>query len=333
MCTAISFLSHNHYFGRTLDLEYTYDEQIVITPRNFPFHYRELPTDQDHYAIIGIATVMDGYPLYYDACNEHGLSIAGLNFVCNAVYRPWEEGMCNLAQFELIPWILGRCRTVSEACSELGCINVLDIPFRPDLPVARLHWMIADKTRSIVVEPTANGLCIYDNPVGVLTNNPPFPHQLRHLSLYRNLTPQEVSDARFSSNFPLSTDTRGTGAMGLPGDWSSPSRFVRAAFVKMNALSKSTEVDSVNQFFHILGTVEQVEGCLRIKEAHERTQYTSCCNSERAIYYCKIHGNHQITSVSLLQEALDACELRSYPLTKEEHFFFPQDHAAPTSPR
>jgi len=112
--------------------------------------------------------------------------------------------------------------------------------------------------------------------------------------------------------------------MGLPGDWTSPSRFIRAAFVKMNALSKETEGDSVNQFFHILGTVEQVEGCLRLDGGYERTQYTSCCNTDQAIYYCKTYGNHQITSVSLLREALDACQLQTYPLAKEEQFFSPQ---------
>ena len=325
MCTAISFLSRDHYFGRTLDLEYTYDEHIVVTPRHFPFHYRELPTDRDHYSIIGIATVMDDYPLYYDACNEHGLSIAGLNFVGNAVYHPWEEGMCNLAQFELIPWLLGRCQTVAEARAELEHINLLDVPFRPDLPVARLHWMIADRGQSIVAEPTSNGLFIYDNPVGILANNPPFPNQLERLSVYQNLTSQEESTARFSNDFPLTPDTRGTGAIGLPGDWSSPSRFVRAAFAKMNAIPKETEEDSVNQFFHILGSVEQIEGCLRLGDALERTQYTSCCNTDRAIYYCKTYGNHQITAVPLPRTDVDSCDLQVYSLVTKECFFCPRD--------
>lgn len=324
MCTAISFLSNDHYFGRTLDLEYVYDEHIVITPRLFPFHYRELPTDQNHYAIIGIATVMDGYPLYYDACNEHGLCIAGLNFVGNAVYHPWEEGMCNLTQFELIPWLLGRCQTVAEARAELEHINLLDVSFRQGLPIAKLHWMIADQSSSIVVEPTSRGLSIYDNPIGVLTNNPPFPNQLEHLSLYQNLTPQEESSPRFASTFPLTPDTRGTGAMGLPGDWSSPSRFVRASFAKMNAMSKKSEEDSVNQVFHVLGSVEQIEGCLRLGNAMERTQYTSCCNANRAIYYCKTYGNHRITAVSLLQADIDSCDLQGYPLVTMECFHCPQ---------
>ena len=325
MCTAISFLSNNHYFGRTLDLEYTYDEQIVVTPRCFPFRYLDLPTDKEHHAMIGIATVIDGYPLYYDACNEHGLGIAGLNFVGNAVYRPWEEGMYNLTQFELIPWLLGRCKSLTEARAELGHINLLNVAFRQDLPVAKLHWMLSDKSGSIVVEPSADGLCIYDNPIGVLTNNPPFPQQMQNLSLYQNLTANEPDQPQFARGFSQSPISRGTGAIGLPGDWSSPSRFVRAAFAKMSATPKESEEDSVNQFFHILGTVEQVEGCLRLREMLERTQYTSCCNTNRAIYYCKTYECHQITAVPLSMADINASSLQSYPLARQEHFSIPKE--------
>ncbi len=324
MCTAISYLSNHHYFGRTLDLEYTYDEHIVITPRHFPFRYLDFPTDETHYAIIGIATIMDGYPLYYDACNEHGLGIAGLNFVGNAVYRPWEEGMYNLAQFELIPWLLGRCRTLAEARTELGRINLLDVAFHRDLPVARLHWMLSDRSGSIVVEPTAGGLCIYENPMGVLTNNPPFPHQLEALSIYQNLTAEEPPAPRFGCNLIQSPISRGTGALGLPGDWTSPSRFVRAAFAKLNATQKETVEDSVNQFFHVLGAVEQIEGCLRLGEALERTQYVSCYDTEGGTCYCKTYENHQISAVSLSKESVNTSDLQVYPLVKKEQFHFPK---------
>ena len=325
MCTAISFVSDHHYFGRTLDLEYTYDEHIVITPRRFPFRYLDLPTDTDHYAMIGIATIMDGYPLYYDACNEHGLGIAGLNFVGNAVYRPWEEGMYNLAQFELIPWLLGRCRNLADAKTELMRINLLDISFRRDLPVARLHWMLSDKSGSIVVEPSADGLCIYDNPIGVLANNPPFQSQMENLSLYQNLTAEELPSPRFAKNFMHAPISRGTGALGLPGDWTSPSRFVRAAFAKLNATQKENAEDSINQFFHILGAVEQIEGCLKLGNSLERTQYTSCYDTARGICYCKTYENHRITAVPLHNDSIDSSRLQSYPLVKKEQFYFPKE--------
>ena len=321
MCTAISYQANSHYFGRTLDLEYTYHESVTVTPRRFPFPYADHPTDGTHYAIIGIATVMDGYPLYYDAVNEHGLGIAGLNFVGNAVYHPKRTGMLNLAQFELIPRLLGRCKNLSEARSELERINLLEHPFRPDLPLARLHWMLSDRSGSVTAEPMADGLHIYENPLGVLTNNPPFPYQMENLCHYRNLSPREEA-SRFSETLPLPVSSRGMGAMGLPGDLSSPSRFVRAAFVKLNSVMPTTESASVSQFFHILGSVEQVEGCVRLDRENERTQYTSCCNTDQGTYYYTTYSNRQITAVSLFGEDLNGCELRVYPLVTEEQILF-----------
>ena len=120
MCTALAMSGKDRYFGRNLDLEYSYIETITITPRNFPFAFRKKETIAHHYAMIGTAYVRDGYPLYYDATNEKGLSMAGLNFPGNAVYKPYVIGRENVAPFELIPWILGQCATVKEAKEKLS---------------------------------------------------------------------------------------------------------------------------------------------------------------------------------------------------------------------
>lgn len=318
MCTAISLLAHEHYFGRTLDLEHTYAEAVTVTPRRFPFSYRANAADREHHAIIGIATVMDGYPLYYDAVNEHGLCMAGLNFVGNAVYHPHRSGMTNLTQFELIPWILGKCRTVAEAREALERINLTDQSFRSDLPVPQLHWIISDKSGSIVAEPMQEGIMIYDDPVSILTNNPPFPFQMEHLTLYRRVS-AATEDQKIFQAPALPVCSRGMGAMGLPGDWSSPSRFVRAAFVKGNARVPNQESAAVGQFFHILGTVEQVEGCVAAENGRlVRTQYTSCCNADRGVYYYTSYGNHTITAVSMGKENLDGEALCVYPLVTQE---------------
>ena len=318
MCTAISFLTRDHYFGRTLDLEHTYTEAVTITPRRFPLSYRANETDRDHCAIIGIATVADDYPLYYDAVNEHGLCMAGLNFVGNAVYHPCRDGKINLAQFELIPWILGKCRTVSEARWELSRINLIDQAFRPDLPTAQLHWLISDRSGSVVAEPMSEGLVIHDNPLEVLTNNPSFPFQLEHLALYRHLG-AVTSEQRCFREPPLPVYSRGMDAVGLPGDWSSPSRFVRAAFVKGNAAVSDTDTAAISQCFHILGTVEQVAGCVAAENGEwVRTQYTACCNADTGVYYYTTYGNRRITAVSLQKENPDGDQLHTYPLITQE---------------
>ena len=120
MCTAITYQTKDHYFGRNLDLDYVYQETVTITPRRYPLRFRQMGTLDRHYAMIGMACVMEDYPLYYDAVNEKGLGIAGLNFVGNAHYHPPMEGKENITQFDLIPRILGTCATVKEARQELA---------------------------------------------------------------------------------------------------------------------------------------------------------------------------------------------------------------------
>jgi choloylglycine hydrolase len=271
-----------------------------------------------HHAIIGMAFVTDDYPLYYDAVNEKGLGIAGLNFVGNAVYRAHQDGKDNIAQFELIPWILGQCESVDEAEALMKKINILNTPYSDRLPLAALHWMISDSSRSITVESVADGIRVYDNPVGVLTNNPPFDKQMFALNNYRYLSPKSPEN-RFSKDLDLELYSRGMGAMGLPGDLSSQSRFIRVAYTKMNSFSDETENASVSQFFHILGSVDQQRGCCDLgDDKFEITLYTSCCNATRGIYYYTTYDNHQITAVDMHRENLDADKLVRYPLIREQ---------------
>ena len=214
--------------------------------------------------------------------------------------------------------ICTTAHTDEEARALLEKANIVNIPFSDQLPLAQLHWLVADKTGSITVESTADGLHIYDNPVGVLTNNPPFPQQLFALNNYRALSPRTPAST-FADGLDLPVYSRGLGALGLPGDLSSQSRFVRAAFVRMNAKSGSSEAESVGQFFHILHAVEQQRGCCELDGGkYEITLYTSCCNADKGIYYYTTYGNHQITAVDMHRENLDGDRLVRYPLVQGE---------------
>lgn len=314
MCTAATYKTKDFYFGRTLDYEFSYGDEVTITPRNYSFFFRHAGVRKSHYAIIGMAYVTDDYPLYYDAVNEKGLGMAGLNFVGNAVYRKTAENCDNIAQFEFIPWILGQCATVCEAKELLKRVNLVDTPYSQTLPLAQLHWLIADSTESITVESVNSGIRVYDNPVGVLTNNPPFEQQMFHLNNYMHLSACTPENS-FSKELPLHAYSRGMGALGLPGDLSSQSRFVRVAFTKMHSLSGNGEMESVSQFFHILGSVEQQRGCCDVGGGnYEITIYTSCCNANKGIYYYTTYDNHQITAVDMHKENLDGCRLVRFPL-------------------
>ncbi|MCM1299473.1 MAG: linear amide C-N hydrolase, partial [[Eubacterium] siraeum] len=220
--------------------------------------------------------------------------------------------------FEFIPWILSQCTTVEQARELLSRINLTDKPFSDKLPLAQLHWIIADKNSAVTVESVAEGLKIYDNTVGVLTNNPPFDKQMFNLNNYMHLTPRNPENT-FAKGLELNRYSRGLGAMGLPGDLSSQSRFVRAAFVKMNSVSGDGELESVSQFFHILNSVDQQRGCCILEENKcEITIYTCCCNADKGIYYYTAYDNHQITAVDMNKENLDSSEIIRYePINKE----------------
>ncbi|MBQ9839028.1 MAG: choloylglycine hydrolase [Oscillospiraceae bacterium] len=314
MCTAVSFLTKDHYFGRNLDLEYSYRETVTVTPRNYPFSFRSGITLNTHFAIIGMATVSDGYPLYYEATNEKGLSIAALNFPNQAVYHSKIDGKQNIAPYELIPWLLGQCETVEEAKPMLKKISLWNEPFSQKFPTSPLHWMICDQQQCLTLEPLADNLHISENPVGVLTNSPQFEYHMLHLSNYMNLT-KHPPENRFSDKIDLKPYSLGLGAMGMPGDLSSSSRFIRAAFTKLNSRCGSSENESISQFFHILGSVAQQKGLVRVrKDLYEYTQYSSCCNTSRGIYYYTTYENNQISAVDLFRCRLDGVEVETFPL-------------------
>ncbi len=317
MCTAASFLAEDHYFGRNLDLEFSYNETVVITPRNYTFNFRKTQDIETHHAIIGMAFVVEDYPLYYDATNEKGLSMAGLNFP-EAVYPDYKEEKDNITPFEFIPWILSQASTVKEARILLENINLVNINFSAQLPLSPLHWMISDKNESIVVECTSDGLHVYDNPVEVMTNSPSFDKQLFNLNNYRHLS-NKTPESTFSKNVELEAYSRGMGGMGMPGDLSSMSRFVKVAFTHENVRKKDNEYENVNQFFHILESVYQQKGCCQVApEKYEYTIYSSCMNTTRGIYYYKTYNNTSINCVKMHNYDLESSKLAVYPLIKEQ---------------
>lgn len=315
MCTAICYRSNSSYFGRNLDLDRGYGEGVVITPRNYEIRMRCEKSIKSHYAMIGMAAVVNDFPLYYEAMNEKGLSIAGLNFPENAVYYHLAEGKNNVAPFELVFWILAQCTCIDEAKFLLENINLVNINFSERLPLSPLHWMICDKKNSIVVEPLKDGLKIYDNPFEVLTNNPPFEYHYTNVSNYMGLSTGHAT-SQFEGRIPMKNYSLGMGALGLPGDYSSASRFIKALFVKENSVSEHNEKSNVNQFFHILNSVAMPKGCVQAAEGFEYTRYSSCCNLDSGIYYYTTYDDLEITSINLYDIDLNRSRLYTYDVKR-----------------
>lgn len=321
MCTAITLKTKDHYFGRNLDMEYSLGEQVVITPRYYEFDFRKLPILKSHYAIIGVAKIDKEYPLYYDATNEAGLSAAGLKFPGNAKYFPPDNGSYNIAPFEIIPFILGKFEKLSQVIEFFKNANVADIAYSKKFPLSPLHWIISDSERSITVETTKDGLVIYENTVGVLTNNPVFSHQMFNLNNFAHLSVNNPKKT-FSESLAFNPYSEGLGGLGLPGDFSSMSRFIRTVFAKILSVCNNDELDSVGQFFHILSYAEQIKGCVKVDDKYEITVYSSCCNTTKGIYYYSTYQNRAICAVDMHKENLDSDSLIVYDMENEEKIFY-----------
>ena len=298
MCTAM-WDPRSGLFGRTLDLEYTYDEQVVVSPGRLFGGW---------YDMVGMATVADDYPLYYDAVNEKGVAMAGLHFPRSCVYPPPREGAENVGSYALIPTLLSRCPSVDEVVAQMRRLYLCNRSFSSAYPATPLHWMAADRERAVVIEATAEGVRVLDNPAGVLTNEPPLPHQLTHLSHYAHLSPA-APVGRWQS--PVS---RGGGAMGMPGDYTSPSRFVRAAFGAAHA--PAAEENKVGAFLRRMAVVEIPPGWVQAEDGRwVITHYTSCMDLEEGVYYYRTAGCHRITAVGVTDNADLPC---AYPLRRQE---------------
>lgn len=323
MCTSIIYSSNNHYFGRNLDLEITFGQKVTITPRNYEFDFRKMPKMTNHYAIIGMAMIADNYPLYFDGANEQGLGMAGLNYAGIATYLPENPDKDNVAQFEFIPYILGQCSTVEEAKKLIAKMNMVDINFSEKMVASSLHWLIADKTgASITVEPDADGLHYYDNPVGVLTNNPQFPKQMMNLANYASVSSAQPKNT-FSPNVDLDMYSRGMGTHFLPGGIDSESRFVRVAFTLQHAPKGKDEIEDITNYFHTIHSVEQQKGLDEVSpDTFEYTIYSDGINLEKGIFYYTNYDNNQINAIDMHKVDLDGKDLVSYEVIEKQNINF-----------
>lgn len=317
MCTAVSVRGKNHYFGRNLDFSYEFGQKVTITPRNYVFKFRNGETVKSHDAIIGMAITEDNFPLYFEGTNESGLSVAGLYFPGNACYNKPCYDKINVASFELIPWILCKCKKAEEAEKILKTINITNDAFNEKFQPSPLHWIIADKDKAFTLESTKDGLNIYENPAGVLTNNPEFPYHIYNLNNYMSVSAEEPEN-KFSASLDLEPYSKGMGAIGLPGDNSSTSRFIRAAFVAQNSIWSEDEYENVRQFFHILHSVFQQKGTVKTEGGYEMTNYTSCCDTDKGIFYYTTYYNGNISAVSMKKENLSGDKIINYKIQKDE---------------
>ena len=321
ICTAVKFKKEGAFFGRNLDLEFSYNEKIAVMPRNFPLIFKSGETMSTHFSMIGTAHISGGFPLFYDAVNEHGVFMAALNFPGEAAYFYDKSKTFHLAPFEVIPFVLSRCSNAEEAAMILKNASVDDVSFSEELPNTPLHWFLADRESCFVIEPLSTGISVKENPVEVLTNSPSFDFHLKNLANFGGISARET-EFGFAENLDIKPFSRGSGTFSLPGGLDSCSRFIRAAFVKENSVCDEEEISSVTQFFHILSSVEQPKGCVRLFDGElEHTQYSSCAD-ERGRYFYRTYNNSRICCIDIKKEHLDSSVLKIFPFLNRQDIFY-----------
>ena len=313
MCTAIFDNKYGCFFGRTLDLEYSLGQEVAKTDQGTALSFIYEGKIEAKFAFIGMAhrarREADGehIPLYFDGMNERGLAIAALNFYGFAHYAKRADRCRNLASFEVIPYILANCGNIDCVKKLLSGANITADSFSSKLPATPLHFMVADKEGAIVIEQTESGLKIHENPTGVMTNSPTLDYHMLKLSEYSYLSPNPPIN-NLSPKADLPQFSRGLGAVGLPGDFSSSSRFIRAAFLKNHTImptqglfGDADENAARDRFFHVMSGVSVPLGCIMTNESKPVcTVYTSVCDMEKLAYHYISYTDPKIRTAFLL---------------------------------
>lgn len=326
MCTGLTLETKDgcHLFGRSMDIPLEFNQSVNFIPRNFS--WKNVVTNESSktkYAILGMATIIDEHPMFADGLNEMGLSCAGLYF---GGFAEYEEDIIsekeNMGPYDLILWALGNFQNLTELKDALKNLNIVNKPFSPSVPLPLLHWIVSDKSgNSIVIEKTKDKLNIFDNPIGVLTNSPPFDWHLINLRQYIGLRPKQSDNIKFI-NLEIAPFSQGSGAFGLPGDFTSPSRFVRATFLKNNITCIDNEAEGITGFFHILSNCSMPSGSILTTDNHNyKTIYTAAMCLETGTYYYHTYDNRQINSINLFKEDLNSKEIKSYPYRNKQSIF------------
>ena len=306
MCTAISISKYKHYFGRTLDLEYNYNENVIIVPRAYNLKFRYNQSNNNHFAFMGIGIIENNYPLFYDGCNEKGLCIAGLNLPFSTTYSEYKSNKINLCSFELIPFILSNCANCNEVKSILSKCNITNDSFNNYYNNSKLHFMVSDNKTSIVIEIINKNIIIYNNEYGVLTNEPSFIFHLENIKHYNQI-----------DNL-INDKLKGSHLLGLPGDNISSSRFVRSS---INKKYFEFNENNISEIFNIFNSVFELNGLSKINDnSFYKTIYISIYNSTDNICYIKTYNCSNIIQINLFDFNLNGINLFNYTIYYNEKF-------------
>lgn len=332
MCTGIRLSASDNsvIHARTMEFAVDVESNVIVSPRGFARKGTTLDGKaglawKTKYANVGANAL--GMPIVVDGLNEMGLAIGLFYFPGYAGYMAYDPAKADktLAPWELGSWILDNCASVSQVRRAIGDVVVADVVLEQWKFVPPVHFVVHDVTgESIVIEYVGGKLNIHENPLGVMSNSPTFDWHMTNLNNYVNFS-MTNAPAQEIGGVPLIAFGQGSGMLGLPGDFTPPSRFVRAAAFSHSVLPSKTGRDAVIQAFHILNQFDIPKGAARDHEKDEHgnvladyTIWTSASDLKAKQFHFRTYENSQIRMVDLTKVDLDAKDLVTFSMTGSE---------------
>lgn len=310
MCTGIRLKAKNSavLYGRTMEFDKDIESTILVVPRNYSF-VGTTPLEnveglrwKSKYAVVGANA--SGVTHFVDGVNEVGLAGGLFYFSGCAEYQDVDASTINnsIAPSELMTWILTTCATVHEVKQALATLRVSKTVFKPWGFIPPIHAIVHDDIgNSLVIEYVNGSLHLYDNPLGVITNSPTFDWHLTNLKNYTALFACAQRKMQGRANVPA-IQMHELGSLGLPGDFSSTSRFVRAAFFSQIIVPSDNEDETRDLLFHLLNLFDIPIGMVGERlGTYDYTQWTSVCDLRNKKYYFHTYENRQIHCVDLMK--------------------------------
>lgn len=302
MCTSIIYENglREFFLARTMDFTFPLDGKPIYIPRGYTFYTDSLKHFKSNLSFIGAGRLIDEY-VFGDGVNEAGLAVASLYFATDAVYPKKSEGtLLELAPHDVVSFLLGNCQTILEVKKIIKEIKIIEEVSPVIDGVLPLHWIVADKSgRSIVIEPVATGIEIYENTVGVMTNSPSFPWHLTNLNQYVTVSNTEKRPIQYK-DFLATGNGAGSGMLGIPGDYTSISRFVRIAFMNQFIEKAQSNEESINVISRMLSAVYIPKG-IKFKRngLTDYTQFSSVMDLSHSVYYINYYENNRYLKLDL----------------------------------
>lgn len=317
MCTAITLKSQQGetFFGRNMDFSYDIDPHLYIVPKNYEWdNVLNMGKICNTYRFIGIGQELDGILAFFDGVNEMGFAAATLYFAGYAKYdtMPDQESGEQIASFDFLHYMLGRCADIHDLRQMLENLSIVGFEDPVTQTVAPLHWMAVDRSgECVVLELTEKGMEVIGNPLGVMANSPDFQWHMTNLRNYMEASPYQSEEVYWGC-VHLTPFGQAGGTQLLPGGFTSPERFVRAAYLKSFIPIPQDRTEAVVSCFHVMESVTIPKGAVITRlNTYDYTKYTAFINTATCEYFFKTYDNIQVGTASLFEDHIQFPDLVS----------------------